>query len=59
MDMLDIATAVFIGNMITVAVVYSLNQIIKASNEGRKQSPLALFGFSVPLLMAAAFIATV
>lgn len=45
MNMLDLAVAVFIGNMITVAWAFSLNHIIKASNEGRKQSPWALWSF--------------
>ena len=57
--MIDFMIAVFMGNMLTATVLYSLNQIIKASNEKRPQSVLALFGFSGPLLLGAAYLATV
>jgi hypothetical protein len=59
MNVIDMIVAVFAANMITVAWAYSMNHIIKASNEGRKQSFLALWGAAGPMLLAAAYIATV
>jgi hypothetical protein len=56
MGLLDVAAAVFIGNMITVAWAYSMNHIIKASNEGRAQSPYALFGMAGPLVVVILFL---
>ena len=57
MDLIQLSAAVFIGNMITVAWAYSMNHIIKASNEGRPHSLLALWGVVATMLFAAGCIA--
>ena len=54
--MMDFAMAVFIGNALTVVWAYSMNTIIKASNEARKQSPYALLGFCGPILIMLLFL---
>ena len=53
-----IVIGVFAGNMATFVVVYSLWVICRQEWQGLRAPALAYFGFSLPLILVAALIAT-